>query len=240
MGISKGLIIGELVVCDLSCFMVDRLARQSGCVCQNLHLAGSFEVIQVVEGPGDTASDDDHTMVGQKQDPAASQSFRDTVSLFIVQSETSIIIVVSDVVVEPQRILADHLQSSLVQRRDRCSVRHVSVQNAASMRYTVVNAPVDKQRRGFNFAIPFNHLTLSIRQQQMTSRHFLPVHPDWIHQKMLVVYRVRVVVTDTFAETKLRRPAKNGRKIAASFYVTRHEVAVRYSSCSEGCLSGTW
>jgi len=240
MGISKGLIIGELVVCDLSCFMVDRLARQSGCVCQNLHLAGSFEVIQVVEGPGDTASDDDHTMVGQKQDPAASQSFRDTVSLFIVQSETSIIIVVSDVVVEPQRILADHLQSSLVQRRDRCSVRHVSVQNAASMRYTVVNAPVDKQRRGFDFALPFDHITLRINQQQVPGLHFLPVHPNGIDQEVPIVHGVRVVIANAFAEAKLRRPAKNGRKIAASFYVTRHEVAVRDSSCSESCLSGTW
>ena len=110
-------------------------------------------------------------------------------------------------------------------------MRHVSVQNATSMRYPVMDPPVDEQSRRFNFAIPFNHLTLSIRQQQMTSRHFLPVHSDWIHQKMLVVYRVRVVVTNTFTETKLRRPAKDGREIAASFCVTRHEMAVRNRSC---------
>jgi hypothetical protein len=39
----------------------------------------------------------------------------------------------------------------------------------------------------------------------------------WIHQELIVAERERIVVTDSFAQTKPTRPSEDGGQVAACF-----------------------
>jgi hypothetical protein len=99
--------------------------RPAGAVGQELQLAGTLEVIEVVEGPGHRTGGDDDAMIGQEQHGLVAQRRAHALALRIVWHRAAVVVVIGDPAVEFSAGLADPVERATGGDEKRRRLRHV-------------------------------------------------------------------------------------------------------------------
>jgi hypothetical protein len=180
----------------------------------DLHHAGSFQVIQIVERVRNRRSADNDAVASEKKHIGITERRAHTVAFGGRERYAIVLVVIGNAPMEAKGVLIRPFEAALFQQGKRGGVRHVSMQNARLV-VAAVNTPMDEKRGGLDGVPAFHQASFGVDDYQVGRRHLGPMQALRIDQETagLPRHTKTEVIAYAFVQAEPYRGTQRGSQI---------------------------